>query len=217
VTLGVTPTHPATGFGYIRTGEALAGFPTARPVVRFVEKPDAASASAYVASGEFLWNAGMFVAQASVLLDVLASYHPVLARGARAIAADLARLGEVWPTMARISVDHAVAEPAAAEGRVAVVPATFDWDDIGDFAALGALLPERPGGVRVLGDAGRVMARDATGLVVTGTTRLVVVIGLDDVVVVDTPDAVLVVATGRAQDVKAVVDTLRSTGRTGLT
>ncbi|HEX2704675.1 MAG TPA: sugar phosphate nucleotidyltransferase, partial [Candidatus Lustribacter sp.] len=101
VTLGVTPTHPATGFGYIRTGEALAGFPTARSVVRFVEKPDAARASAYVASGEFLWNAGIFVVQASVLLDVLASYHPDLARGARAIAADLRRLGEVWPTMAR--------------------------------------------------------------------------------------------------------------------
>ncbi|NTV09588.1 MAG: mannose-1-phosphate guanylyltransferase [Zoogloea sp.] len=141
VTVGITPSFAATGFGYICSGAALAGFASARAVVEFVEKPDAARAQAYVDSGEFLWNAGRFVVQASVLLDPLAAYHPVLATGARSIAADPTRLADLWPTLTKIAIDHAVAEPAAAEGKVAVVPATFTWDDVGDFASLGDLLP----------------------------------------------------------------------------
>jgi mannose-1-phosphate guanylyltransferase len=124
----------------------------------------------------------------------------------------------VWPGLEKIAIDHAVAEPAAAQGRVAVVPGGFGWDDVGDFSSLGSLLADADGmpGVRVLGDASAVRGVDSTGIVVPGTGRVVALVGLDDVVVVDTPDALLVMSRERAQDVKAVVDALRAEGRTDL-
>ena len=187
-------------------------------MTQFVEKPDRARAEEYLATGRFRWNAGMFVVRATVLLDLLAQWHPELAAGLRALAADPSRLAEVWPGLEKIAIDHAVAEPAAAEGRVAVVPGGFGWDDVGDFSSLGALLPDAAGmpGVRVLGDASTVRVVDASGVVVPGGGRVVAVVGLDDVVVVDTPDALLVMSRERAQDVKAVVDALRAEGRTDL-
>ncbi|WP_392544731.1 mannose-1-phosphate guanylyltransferase [Oryzobacter telluris] len=216
VTIGIEPTFPATGFGYIRAGSPLEGAPTALHAVEFVEKPDAERAREYVESGEFRWNAGMFVVRASVLLDLLGQWHPELAAGVRAIAADPSRLDELWPDLTKIAIDHAVAEPAAAAGHVVVVPAAFGWDDVGDFASLATLLPDA-GGLRVLGEAGDITAVDATGVVVATGGRRVAVVGLDDVVVVDTPDAVLVTTRARAQEVKAVVDALKAEGRTDLT
>jgi mannose-1-phosphate guanylyltransferase len=216
VTIGIEPDAPSTGFGYIRLGAALDGFATAHAVASFEEKPDAAKATAYVASGEYRWNAGMFVARASVLLDLLAVEHPDLAAGVRAIAADPSRMDELWPGLTKIAIDHAVAEPAAAAGKVAVVPGSFGWQDIGDFEALTALLPDTEG-VKVLGDAAQVISRDSTGLVVPMSGRTVAVLGLQDIVVVDTGDALLVTTTAHAQDVKAVVETLKQTGRTDLT
>lgn len=220
VTIGIEPTSPATGFGYIEVGEPLLGEGAAHNVVQFVEKPDRDRAEAYLASGRFRWNAGMFVVRASVLLDLLAQWHPALAEGLRSLAADPSpqRLAEVWPGLEKIAIDHAVAEPAAAQGRVAVVPGGFGWDDVGDFASLGALLPDADGmpGVRLLGDHALVRAQESSGVVVPASGRLVAVIGMDDVVVVDTPDAVLVLPRGRAQEVKAVVDALKAAGRTDL-
>ena len=218
VTVGVVPTAPATGFGYIRTGDPLPGAATARRVARFVEKPDAALAAEYVASGEYRWNAGMFVVRTTTLLDLLGHWHPDLSRGLREIAAHPERMPDVWPTLTKIAIDHAVAEPAADAGRVVVVPAPFAWDDVGDFASLSTLLP--PGDdttdLRVLGDRDDVTAVEATGVVVAAGGRRVVVVGLDDVVLVDTPDALLVTTRARAQDVKRVVDLLEASGRTDL-
>jgi len=215
VTIGIAPVGPSTGFGYIHLGAPLHGFPTAHAVEEFVEKPDAARAAAYVASGEYRWNAGMFVARASVLLDLLAGEHPELAAGLRSIAAAPERIGEIWPGLTKIAIDHAVAEPAAAAGRVAVVPGAFGWEDIGDFAALSDLVPGT--GTKVLGDSDRVLALDSTGLVVPGSDRTVVVLGLEDVVVVDTGDALLVTDRAHAQDVKTVVEALKASGRGALT
>lgn len=217
VTIGVEPTFPATAFGYIQLGHALPGHEAAFRVRQFVEKPDAARAAAYLATGEFRWNAGMFVVRASVLLDLLATWHPDLAAGVREIAADPARLAERWPTLTSIAIDHAIAEPAADIGRVAVVPGDFTWNDVGDFATLGELLPAGDDGVAVLGPPGDVVSLDSTGLVAAHAGRTIAVLGLDDVVVVDTEDAVLVTTTAYAQDVKRVVDTLRERGRTDLT
>lgn len=230
VTLGIEPTFPATGFGYIHRGDALGvpGAPDGYAVREFVEKPDEAIARRYLASGEYRWNAGMFVVKASVLLDLLERWHPQLAADLRRIAADPALLPELWPGLTKIAIDHAVAEPAAAAGLVAVVETAFPWDDVGDFHALADLTPpaqtdqasaaggESAGELRVLGDVSRVLARDAGGLVVTGE-RLIAVVGLPDVVVVDTPDAVLVTTRERAQDVKSLVDELKRTGRAELT
>ncbi|HQD68599.1 MAG TPA: mannose-1-phosphate guanylyltransferase [Ornithinibacter sp.] len=219
VTIGIEPTSPATGFGYIRAGEALPGFATALRAVEFVEKPDAVRAAQYVASGEFRWNAGMFVVRAATLLDLLAQWHHELAAGVRAIAASPERLDELWPGLTRIAIDHAVAEPAADAGHVVVVPAPFTWDDVGDFASLAELLPPVEGepGLRVLGSVDDVTTIDASGIVAAAGGRRVAVVGLEDVVVIDTPDAVLVTTRSRAQDVKAVVDALKAQGRTDLT
>ncbi|GAA2125724.1 mannose-1-phosphate guanylyltransferase [Nocardioides bigeumensis] len=204
VTLGIEPTHAATGFGYIRLGGPLAGHEGAFMVEEFVEKPAAALAEEYVASGSYRWNAGMFVARPSVLLDLLAAQDPDFAAALRGIAADPDTLDEVWPSLPKIAIDHAVAEPAAAAGRVAVVPGSFGWDDIGDFASLAALVPATDG-LAVLGDASLVRAVDSTGFVAANGGRVVAVVGLDDIVVVDTGDAVLVTTRARAQDVKQVV------------
>ena len=213
VTIGIEPTGPVTGYGYVRAGEPLAGFPTARTVVEFVEKPPAERARAYFASGDYRWNAGMFVSRATVLMDLLAEHRPQLAAGLRAIATDPASIEDRWPMLEKIAIDHAVAEPAAATGRVATVPGSFGWDDIGDFRSLAAMLPAATDGMQVLGDPASVVVQDSTGLVVPSGDRVVAVLGLEDVVVVDTGDALLVASADRAQDVKAVVDLLRERGR----
>jgi mannose-1-phosphate guanylyltransferase len=213
VTIGIEPTGPATGFGYVAPGEPLDG--TGASVVReFVEKPDAEAAAAYVADG-YRWNAGMFVVRPGVLLDLLADQDPGFAAALRGIAADPATLDAVWPTLPRIALDHAVAEPAAAAGRVAVVPGDFGWDDVGDFASLRGILASAEG-VTVLGDDSRVVGLDAGGIVVPAGGRVVAVVGLEDVVVVDTPDALLVTTRERAQDVKSVVAALREGGHADL-
>jgi mannose-1-phosphate guanylyltransferase len=233
VTIGIDPTHPSTGFGYIHVGEQLqvAGAPSLRRVEEFVEKPDAATAERYVEAG-WRWNAGMFVVRAGVLLELLAEHEPELAAGLRRIAAAWATeqreevLAATWPSLASVPIDTAVAEPAAAAGRVAVVPGAFRWDDVGDWTSLGDLLSndvtgtvpagDDAEGLMVLGDASRVVGRDATGVVVPNGGRLVVVAGIQDVVVVDTLDAVLVTTRERAQEVKHVVDILKREGRTDL-
>ena len=214
VTVGIAPTHPATGFGYLRVGEQLPGHPGVCAVEEFVEKPSAALAATYVATGDYRWNAGMFLVRPGVLLDLLAVEHPAFAASLRAIAADPGSLAATWPSLPRISLDHAVAEPAAAAGRVAVVPAAFGWDDIGDFATLATLVGQDRPGIAVLGDPALVQALDASGLVVTAD-RVVAVVGLEDVVVVDTPDALLVASLSRAQDVKTIVARLQAASGSG--
>ena len=221
VTIGIEPTYPATGFGYIRVGDPLAieGAPHGRKVRSFVEKPDETTARRFLETGEYHWNAGMFVVRATVLLDLLADFHPQLAAGLRDIAAEPARLGELWPGLASLAIDHAVAEPAAALGRVAVVPGPFTWDDVGDFASLGSLLSDVSAapGLKILGEVDLVLAKDTTGVVIPGSGRMVAVLGLDDIVVVDTPDAVLVTTRQRAQEVKTLTELLRASGRADLT
>lgn len=215
VTIGIDPTFPSTAFGYIHVGDDLAGHPGVASVREFVEKPSAPVAERYLATGRYRWNAGMFVVRPTVLLDLLAEGDPDFAAALRRVAAEPGRLPEVWPTLPRIAVDHAVAEPAAAAGRVATVPAAFGWDDIGDFDSLAALLGGE--GLQVLGEEGLVPAVDASGLVVPAGGRVVAVVGLDDVVVVDTPDAVLVTSRAQAQRVKDVVAGLKEQGRADLT
>jgi mannose-1-phosphate guanylyltransferase len=217
VTLGMAPVFPSSAFGYIHLGDPLPGHPGASAVLEFVEKPSVRTATEYVATGRYRWNAGMFVVRPTVLLDLLATWHPELADALRVIAAEPGRLQELWPGLPRIALDHAVAEPAADAGRVACVPASFRWDDIGDFDSLAGLLGTAATTTSVLGDRGLVRAVDASGLVVPGSGRVVAVVGLDDVVVVDTPDALLVTTRARAQDVKQVVEALKAEGRTELT
>lgn len=222
VTIGITPTHASTGFGYIRTGEPLniPGAPNAHAVAEFVEKPNQATADKYLAEGGYNWNAGMFVAPVKLMLKHLAANEPELHAGLIAIAEawDTPErdevTGRIWPTLPKIAIDYAVAEPAAVAGDVAVVPASFRWDDVGDFAAIGRLNSAKDAdNVTVLGEgARRVFTENASGVVVTDTKRVIALIGIDDVVIVDTPDALLVTTTAHAQRVKAAVESLKASG-----
>ncbi|GGC93080.1 mannose-1-phosphate guanyltransferase [Tersicoccus solisilvae] len=219
VTIGIKPTYPSTGFGYIQLGEPLAvdGAPHALTVRTFVEKPSEEVATEYVASGEYCWNAGMFVAPTALMLHHLEAAQPELFAGLMEIARAWDGpdrdevVARVWPGLPKIAIDYAVAEPAAAAGDVAVVPADFRWDDVGDFAAIGRLNPAGSG-VTVLGEHARVVTDNATGVVVTGTNRLIALIGVADIVVVDTPDALLVTTADNAQAVKKTVEQLKASG-----
>lgn len=227
VTVGITPTQPATGYGYIEVGDLLGrpGAPFARRALAFVEKPDADTARQYMVTGRYRWNAGMFVARAGSLLAQLRTSQPELYAGLEEIAkawgtADYDDvLARVWPGLPKIAIDYAVAEPAAAAGAVAVVPGDFGWDDVGDFASVSRLRQPVPGeasAVTVVGEGAEVISTDASGVVVSDQKRLVALVGVEDVVVVDTPDALLVTTRARAQSVKDIVDALKAQGRTDL-
>jgi mannose-1-phosphate guanylyltransferase len=221
VTIGIAATGPSTAFGYVRAGDPLGldGAPSVRAVSGFTEKPDEETAAAYLATGEYRWNAGMFIVRARVLLDHLAAQLPALHDGLRTIAAAWdgperdATLAALWPGLTKIAIDHAIAEPVAAAGGVAVVPGDFTWDDVGDFASLGTLLGD---GATLGDDAAVLRVGAADALVVPAGRRTVTVVGLPGAVVVDTPDAVLVTTREHAQQVKAAVDGWRAHGRDDL-
>jgi len=221
VTIGITPTFASAAYGYVHEAGALAGHPGVCLVDSFVEKPSEAVAQGYLDEGGYRWNAGMFVVRPTVLLDLLATWDPEFAATLRQIAAKPELIDELWPTLPKIALDNAVAEPAAAAGRVAVVPAHFGWDDVGDFDSLAQLLDAAmtvdAEGPTVLGDSALVRSIDASGLVVPSSGRTIAVIGLEDVVVVDTPDAVLVTTRARAQQVKQMVAGLKAAHLDGLT
>lgn len=240
MTVGMKPTRPETGFGYVQFGEPVGSGEILR-VRRFKEKPDYELAAEFVTSGEYLWNASVFVWRAEVFLAELARQQPDLHAGLTRIAdawdtdERSAVLAEVWPGLKKIAVDYAVMEDAAERGRVATVPGDFGWTDVGDFRNLGDLLPADDSGNVVVpaaapagtgGPTGPVASTppasgvepvfvDSRGVVaVPAGGRLVTVLGMKDVIVVDTPDALLVCARDRAQDVKHLVDQLRSADRT---
>ena len=224
MTVGITPTHPETGYGYLQCGsEDSRGV---RTVLEFKEKPSHEVAVAYLASGRYLWNASMFVWRADTFLAELGRQQPTLFEGLNAIAeawgtqAQDQVLGDIWPTLPKISVDHAVMEGAADAGLVATVPGDFGWTDVGDFDTLGQVLTAVDSGTDSAGnvvvaepDEMPVMLRDTTGSVVAAHSgRLVVTLGLHDMIVVDTPDALLVCSRKRAQDIKSIVSDLMQRG-----
>lgn len=217
MTIGMRPTRPETGFGYVQCGP-IEG--SVRRVQRFKEKPDYDLAVKFVESGDYLWNASMFVWRVEVFLAELARQQPEIHDGLRRIAAawhgpDRQEVLErVWPELPRIAVDYAVMEGAAERGLVGTVPADFDWSDIGDFRNLGDLLPADEHGNTVLTAGGTsVLVRDSSGTtVIAKGGRLVSTLGLTDVIIVDTPDALLVCARDRAQDVKQIVEAVRQAG-----
>ena len=225
MTLGVTPTRPETGYGYLQCGGPLGDGPVLA-VEEFKEKPAYEVAEAYVKSGNYLWNAGMFVWRVDVFLAELSRQQPQLAAGVSRIAQAWDSpvreevLGEVWPNLPRISVDYAVMEGAATVGRVGTVPGDFGWNDVGDFHTLGEVLAADLAGNVVVGQDAEVkpgvLLREAENLVVVPTSgRLVAALGVRDLVIVDTPDAVLVCPRDRAQEVKSLVDELKNNGDLG--
>lgn len=209
VTLGLRPTRPETGYGYIRPGARLAGASGGTTWVdAFIEKPALARARQLVAGGA-LWNSGMFVWRVDRILDELGRLLPdVLAPLARAVRRGGATaLARAYRRLPAVSIDTGVMERAA---RVAVVPATFPWSDVGSWAAAGDLW--RRGGHAGNASRGRLVAVDSRGCVIDSPGRLVALLGVEDLVVVDTPDALLVCRVDRAQDVRRVVAELERQG-----
>jgi mannose-1-phosphate guanylyltransferase len=223
MTIGITPTRPETGYGYLRCAEPPEPL-TVQKVLEFKEKPALDVAESYLSSGRYLWNASMFVWRTDVFLDELAAYRPDVHEPIRVIASawgterQEAVLGEIWPTIPKVAVDYAVMEPAAAAGRVGTVPGDFGWSDIGDFETLGELLGRDDAGARVvdLGERGRVLAVDSTGVIAVPAGRLIATLGVTDLIVVDTSDAVLVCRRDRAQDIKRLTELLRERGADDL-
>jgi mannose-1-phosphate guanylyltransferase len=215
VTLGVTPTHPATGYGYIRAGEPLHEASATALVDRFVEKPDATAATAMLDEGRHYWNAGIFVWRVYAFRQALERFQPDLATALDRVAelhrtpgwmSDVRAILEPIPAVA---IDTGIAEPAAAEGRMAVVPLDAGWSDIGSWSALLEALSAAEG--KDLVASGRHLDRGSHQLLVHGGDRLIVTVGLDGVIIVDTPDALLVCRADRAEEIKTVLDQISST------
>ncbi|MCU1545767.1 MAG: mannose-phosphate guanylyltransferase [Homoserinimonas sp.] len=224
-TIGITPTEPAIGFGYIRSGAELKidGAPSALGVQSFVEKPKLAVAKKYLADGHYLWNAGMFISRADLLLKQLGESEPELLEGLLELAAawDTSHRGStvdrIWPRLKKIAIDYTVAEPAGKAGLMAVIPGDFDWSDVGDFAAIGKLHANgRKSDLTILGENARVLSDASSGVVVSQSGRLISLIGVKDIVVVDTPDALLVTTSANAQRVKSVVDAIKLSGQSDV-
>jgi mannose-1-phosphate guanylyltransferase/mannose-6-phosphate isomerase len=224
VTIGITPTRPEVGYGYIRSGEALPEFSVgvASPQVAaaFVEKPELARAEAFLASGDYYWNAGIFVMKAAQVLaelDAAGDAEAQIAEVARWIAAQAPAERNGAEALARfsalesLSIDNAVMERSA---RVAVIPAPLKWSDVGSLLALEDVADaDANGNVRV----GRGVDVDSSNNIIYSSDRLVATLGISDMVVVDTADATLVLPKDRAQDVRSVVDALKLIGAPEVT
>lgn len=206
VTVGIRPTAPETGFGYIEPGPEDQG---AFVVNRFVEKPDRATAERYLASG-YLWNSGMFFFSARRLLEAIRAHLPKLGEILDEIAKDPARAQELYPKAPSISIDFGVMEKLA-RGEVQVVPGDFGWNDVGSWSALGVLAPADAAGNCAIGERCTV---DAHGnLLYADGKRIITCVGVRDLVIVSTDEAVLVLPKDRAQDVREIVRALETSKR----
>ncbi|HSE13351.1 MAG TPA: mannose-1-phosphate guanylyltransferase/mannose-6-phosphate isomerase [Rudaea sp.] len=224
VTFGVKPTQPETGFGYIRMGAPIspeaaasaAAGSTGRQIAAFVEKPDLPTAEAYLASGEYVWNSGMFCFGADALLEAAQRHCPEVLAAAEACYASATGAGspiefgrDAFLAMPSISLDYAVMERA---DRRAVVPATFDWNDIGSWKAISELESEQQAdasGNRIRGSA---IVVESENCYIQGDKRMVAAVGVKNLLIVDTGDAVLVADRERSQQVKLVVEQLHKSG-----
>jgi mannose-1-phosphate guanylyltransferase len=227
--LGIPPTRPETGFGYIERIEppfTVDGFPVF-PVCRFTEKPELAVAKEYVASGMYQWNAGMFFWRISTFLDALGKFLPKTHDAIESLSKQIGKrtyeshLKKIYRKLENISVDYAVLEKAAAAGEsdsagtgnVFVIPADVGWSDIGSWAAVYELLAKRPG-ENILDGPGQTL--DAEGNFFWSPGKFVAAVGVHDLVVVETPDALLICPRDRAQDVGKIVKSLEQRKLTRL-
>jgi mannose-1-phosphate guanylyltransferase/mannose-6-phosphate isomerase len=232
VTFGIVPTHPDTGYGYIRTGEPIAG-PSpdagASAIGAFVEKPDLTTAEAYMSSGNYLWNSGMFTMRASTWLEAIARHRPdILSACQTSVAAGTTderffRVdAEAFESCPSDSIDYAVMEKltggssserstdSEASIHAAVIPLDAGWSDVGSWRAILDLSAADKTGNVIHGD---VFAHDTANSLVIAGQRLVATVGIEDAIVIETADAVLVANKNHTQDVRQVVDWLNTTGR----
>lgn len=209
VTLGIRPTHPATGYGYIELGAELArhGEFAAHEVLRFVEKPALALAEQYLASGRFRWNAGIFVWRTRAILAAFAEHAPDIHAGLAGLPRGDA-LRSAYAALPSLPVDQAILERARERS---VIPIEFAWSDVGSWPSLAEVLGPDADGNCASGGA-RLVAEDAHGCVVYGEGGIVALIGLRDLVVVHARGATLVCPKERAQEVRRIVARLEELG-----
>ncbi len=213
VTVGVEPTFPATGYGYIRCG-AREG--AVRKVLRFTEKPSEEAAKEYISSGEYLWNCGIFVWKISVALRKIREFLPDIYAGLERIAASFGTSDEsavtaaVYPSLRDISVDYGVMERSE---DILTVKGSFGWSDVGSWDALDAIYGKDERGNVLAGD---VAAPECEDCVLFSSGRTLAVFGVKGLVVAETPDAVMVCPKDRAQDVKKLVEYLKKSGKKGI-
>ncbi|HEY2886180.1 MAG TPA: mannose-1-phosphate guanylyltransferase/mannose-6-phosphate isomerase [Rhizomicrobium sp.] len=217
VTFGIAPNSPEVGFGYIQRGAKLLGAEGVHAVKRFAEKPDSATAEKYIAAGDYVWNSGMFVFCADTLLVEMARQEPGIVDACRAALAaakrdlDFIRLdGDAFEKAKSISLDYAVMEKTE---KAAVVPCDIGWSDVGAWSSLWSLQKHDSDGNALQGD---VLIHDSQGNFVRSEKAVTALVGVRDLVVVVTEDAVLVAERNRAQDVKAIVEQLKASGRAEL-
>lgn len=217
VTLGIIPRYAETGFGYIRRGELLEeieGHPAYR-VLRFTEKPDQNTAEAFVASGKYYWNSGMFIWRAEHILAEMRRLQPDIYADLASIDAALGTtkekdtLVETWPKIRKATIDVAIMENAR---DVVVIPSDIGWNDIGSWAALAGLMDANQAGNITLGK-GEHLGFDTSSSLIYSSGRLVATIGLQDFIVIDTDDVTLICPMNRAQDVRQLVRKLRDEGK----
>ena len=224
VVLGIPPTHPETGFGYIERMEATIGADgtPVYPVRRFAEKPALETAKEYVASGNYQWNAGMFFWRVSTFLEALQAHLPETYVQLEKLAGSIgtskykAQLGRIYPKLENISVDYAILEritAQATEPQVFVIPAQVGWSDIGSWAAVYELLATEPGENIFVGKG---HSMDAGGNYFSSGGKFVAAIGVQDLIIVETADALLVCQRERAQDVGKFVKWLEEEKLTRL-
>ena len=213
-TFGIVPTKPETGYGYIRRGQPLAGFDSLQRVAEFVEKPDATTATQYLASGEYLWNSGMFVLRAAVWLDELKHHRPDILQACEAAYSQGRQDGEFYRVSNEAfraspndSIDYAVMEKTE---RAAVVSLDAGWSDIGAWSAIWETETQDAQGNVIQGD---VLLHNTRNALLISKHRLVTAVGMEDVIVVETPDAVLVAHKDSSQDVKEIVNRLKQDKR----
>lgn len=220
ITLGIPPTRPETGYGYIRCKTAFSlsqQTPSSFPVDAFVEKPDRERALRYLQEGRFLWNSGIFVFRPSTLWAEFQRQDPggwaAIDALRRAVQEDnQAAIEQAFQAINPTSIDYAVMEGAA---QVEVIPALFQWSDVGHWDSLGEVLPADSAGNVVQANA---LVEDSTGCVIIArdSERLIAALGLEDLVIVDTKDALLVLPRSKAQEVRRIVDLLKAQDRTDL-
>jgi len=213
VTIGIEPTCAETGYGYIERGESLAGQRAVCHVKRFTEKPDLETAQAFVQSGRYLWNSGIFVWKVQVILDQFRRLRPELYAQLQEIEPALGTpqqaeaIERVWASVSSVSIDVGIMEKAK---DVVVIPADIGWSDVGCWTSVAGLLPADADGNVLRGEH---LAVDCEDTLIYSSGRLVAALGLEGMVVVDTGDAVLVCPKERAQDVRKIVEQLKREGR----
>ncbi len=217
ITIGLKPSFPSTGFGYIKYDPSAAG--DIKPVIEFREKPDEATAEKYIQSGDYAWNSGMFIWKASLILKKLCEYVPDIYRDLEIIGNAMNTpqeqevLHNVYPRIRKTSIDYAVMEPGAVNGEILVIPGDFGWNDVGSWDMMDVLhTPDDHGNV-LLGD---VAAVNVSNSVILSQGRIVAATDIDNIVIVETPDAVMVCSKDKAQNVKQIVDWLKEKQRDEL-